>query len=96
MLATFQPNANPDGVIIAVPERNLTERDGCALTVMSDYASKNYFTPGHQIGETSNCYLLKANTDVQTAKPNSHQEISPDLDLCGRGYRFAFYSSYMK
>ncbi|GFY46674.1 piggyBac transposable element-derived protein 4 [Trichonephila inaurata madagascariensis] len=38
MLATFQPNANPEDVLIAVPERNLTERDGCALTLMSDYA----------------------------------------------------------
>ncbi|GFV33729.1 hypothetical protein TNCV_4568441 [Trichonephila clavipes] len=34
-LATFQPNANPEDVFIAVPERSLTERDGCALTVMS-------------------------------------------------------------
>ncbi|GFT39040.1 hypothetical protein TNCV_3691241 [Trichonephila clavipes] len=38
MLATFQPNINPEDVLIAVPERNLSERDGCALTVMSDYA----------------------------------------------------------
>ncbi|GFQ96374.1 piggyBac transposable element-derived protein 4 [Trichonephila clavata] len=38
MLATFQPNANPEDVLIAVPQLNLTERDGCALTVMSDYA----------------------------------------------------------
>ncbi|GFY39056.1 hypothetical protein TNIN_119141 [Trichonephila inaurata madagascariensis] len=38
MLATFQPHASPEDVLIVVPQRNLTERDGCALTVMSDYA----------------------------------------------------------
>ncbi|GFY30975.1 hypothetical protein TNCV_1629481 [Trichonephila clavipes] len=37
ILATFQPNVNPEDVLIAVSERNLTERDGCALTVMTDY-----------------------------------------------------------